>query len=862
MRLQFHGGFTFDDATAIIPYLADLGISHLYASPIMTARAGSMHGYDVVDPTTINPELGGEAAFRNMVAALRRAGLGIIVDIVPNHMAVGGSDNPWWLDVLQNGQQSLFAQFFDIDWESDDPLIKGKVLAPVLGRPYGEALRENEIALAFDESRRRYEARYFHHVFPIAPGHAIEIERNSLAAYDAGSAEGRARLHELFERQNFRLAWWRMANDAINWRRFFDINELAALRMEEDDVFEATHAKLFALFADGLIDGVRIDHIDGLADPGAYCRRLRARFEALASHRPDADTYGASYIIVEKIIGANEQLPVDWGCDGTSGYDFMDQVSRLLHDPRGQMRLAALWESVSGRPAAFADEEQTSRRETLHRSFSAQLATLVRALLALAQSDLTTRDITVPAIRRALIEILVHMRVYRTYAVPGHASQSDREQLKRAVQAALGTCFRADHPVVAQLAVWLDGDAPGDPHLLLAAIRKFQQLSAPLAAKAVEDTAFYRHGVLLSRLDVGFDPAQFADDVTAFHRQTTQRAKLFPHAMLASATHDHKRGEDVRARLAVLSEIPEDWASTVSEWLAEARPLFKTVNGAPAPSQGDVAILFQLIVGAWPPDLTPEDQKGCEAFAERLAGWQLKALREAKLATEWTVPDEAYEAAARSFLMGLFAPDWRSRIASFAHRIAPAGALNGLTQTLLKLTLPGVPDLYQGTEYWDFSLVDPDNRRPVDFALRRKALLRRPAMADLAKTWRDGRIKQALIQDALTARRSAADLFAEGDYQPLDVRGPGANHVIAFVRRRSGAAALVVASRLAMPLLEADEIVIPAAYWADTHIDLPERFGPARLCDAFSDRELQIAASQISVGQLLVGLPVALFMSI
>jgi (1->4)-alpha-D-glucan 1-alpha-D-glucosylmutase len=331
MRLQFHTSFTFDDAVGIVPYLSSLNVSHLYSSPIMTARAGSMHGYDVIDPSQVNPELGGEPAFRRLVAALRQAGLGIIVDIVPNHMAVGGGDNSWWLDVLQHGRQSRYARWFDIDWEPDDPTLRGKVLLPLLGRPYWEALAKAEISLAFNPTHDRYEAQYFHHIFPIAPDDRRAVERLSLRAFDATTSNGRRRLHGLLERQHFRLAWWRTANDAINWRRFFDINELAALRLEDEEVFEPTHASLFRLFAEGLIDGVRVDHVDGLSDPGAYCRRLRARFDTLAKERP-AGSRNDPYLVVEKILGPGEELPQDWGCDGTSGYDFMDQVSAVLHD--------------------------------------------------------------------------------------------------------------------------------------------------------------------------------------------------------------------------------------------------------------------------------------------------------------------------------------------------------------------------------------------------------------------------------------------------------------------------------------------------------------------------------------------------
>jgi (1->4)-alpha-D-glucan 1-alpha-D-glucosylmutase len=861
MRLQFHRGFTFDDAIAVVPYLDALNISHLYASPIMKAHADSMHGYDVVDPTEINPELGGEAAFRRLVAALRQRSLGIMVDIVPNHMAVGGADNPWWLDVLQNGRASPYARYFDIDWEPDDPDLEGKVLVPVLGVPYGAALAKGEIKLAFNEKQGRYEARYFHHVLPIAAKDARGIEK--LDDFDPATEAGRQRLHELLERQYFRLAWWRIANDAINWRRFFDINELAALRIEDEAVFEATHAKLFELFAEGLIDGVRIDHVDGLTDPRSYCRRLRSRFETLASQRPPQAPPGAPYIVAEKILGAHEQLPADWGCDGTSGYDFTDQVSRVLHDPRGAEPLAKLWASVSGRPAEFVIEEESSRREILDRSFSAQLLAAVKAIHRFAVAGLSTRDTAQPAIRRALIEILAHMRVYRTYATADEASAADTLYLSHAVEGALRTCLPADRDVVRRLAAWLRGaTATGGPQEQHSeAIRRFQQLSAPLAAKAVEDTASYRYGRLLSRTDVGFDPANFADGIAAFHRQTAERAALFPHAMLATATHDHKRGEDIRARLAVLSEMPEVWEDTLRRWLDAATPLFAVVDGKPAPSHGDAAILFQMLVGAWPANLSVEDRKGCGAFAERLAGWQQKALREAKLETDWTAPNEAYETAARNFLMGLFTPEWVGRVAPFAQRIAPAGALNSLTQTLLKLTVPGVPDFYQGSEFWDMSLVDPDNRRPVDFAARARALDEDGSVTSLAAHWRDGRIKQALIRQVLDARRKWPALFADGNYIPIEAQGDAAEHILAFARRHRDTAALVVTSRLCAKLLEGEEIVVPAKRWGDTRLILPAELEARQFHAVLADRTMRIGDRYLLVADILDELPVALLIS-
>jgi (1->4)-alpha-D-glucan 1-alpha-D-glucosylmutase len=855
MRLQFHKGFTFDAAVRIVPYLAALHVSHLYASPILTARSGSMHGYDVIDPTQVNPELGGELGFRRLVAALREVGLGIIVDIVPNHMAIG-NDNPWWMDLLSLGRKSKYARYFDIDWNPPDPAMLGKVLVPVLGRPYGEALARREIALTYNASADRYEARYFDHVFPIDPDFRADIERGTLDAFDPRTATGKDKLHALLERQNFRLTWWRGANDDINWRRFFDINGLAAVRVEDEDVFEATHLKLFQLFADGLIDGVRVDHVDGLTDPRAYCRRLRMRLAALADARPQD-----IYIVVEKILGAGEELATDWNCDGTSGYDFMDQVSSVLHDPAGEVPLGRLWSSISGRPMEFPTEEVTARREMLDRSFTAQLTALVHMLHQMAVADLSTRDLSRASIWRSLVEILAGMRVYRTYRGSAADSKINDAPLVAAVERARHTCLRTDRDTVDWLGLRLADvvRAEGSRDLGNAATRRFRQLSAPLAAKAVEDTAFYRYGRLLSRVDVGFDAGRFGDSTATFHQKSLQRHRAFPSGMLATATHDHKRGEDVRARLAVLSELSSEWAGQLERWIRLTASLRS--NSRTAMSAGDVAILFQMIVGAWPPTLLVSDLSECAAYAERLASWQQKALREAKLVTEWTVPNDAYESAARDFLAAIFAGPPSAllgEIEAFAHRISAAGAVNGLSQVLTKLTSPGVPDLYQGTEFWDLSLVDPDNRRPVDFALRVEALSADTHIPDLAKNWQDGRIKQAIIQRSLALRQSSPALFSHGHYLPISVQGPAADHVIAFARVRGREAAITIVTRFATRLLPTGGgILIPPTAWGCTRLSVPDQIGP-HFRDALTGAEIISAESGIPLPLAVKNLPVAL----
>jgi malto-oligosyltrehalose synthase len=652
-------------------------------------------------------------------------------------------------------------------------------------------------------------------------------------------------------------------HDEINWRRFFDVNDLVALQADDERIFEATHAVLLRLFAEGLVDGFRVDHIDGLSDPPGYCRLLRSRLEELwrASSRG-----GHPYLIVEKILGPGEMLPVDWGCDGTTGYDFMDQVSRVLHDPAGAQPLAELWGSISGRPMDFACEEEASRRETLDRSFSAQLESVVAAVHRVMRAEPATREIGRPAVRRALIELLVHMRVYRSYAVvrkePGcHIIDS---ALRRAAKAAMRTCMRADRTFVDRVARWLAGDPTvAEPREAQeAAMRRFQQLGASLAAKAVEDTAFYRCGRLLSRIDVGFDPMRFAASAETFHGETLDRQRQFPNAMLTTATHDHKRGEDVRARLAVLSSVAGEWLVNIHDWLARAARLFAMVDGEAAPSCADVAILLQTMVGAWPPDLSLDNASGCATFRDRLGAWQLKAIREAKLTTDWMVPNEAYEVAARAFLMRVFAtPDLIGDIARFANRIMPAGAVNGLVQTLLKLTSPGVPDVYQGTEFWDYSLVDPDNRRPVDFAVRMGSILGCRSVADLARRWRDGRVKQTVIRRALAVRRASPQLFAEGDYVPIAINGRAAGHVLAFARRHLGEVALTIVSRLPSALLgDDDSIVIPSPAWADTKLVLPRELCGRSFCDAISRAGFSAGAC-LSVADILHRLPIALLVS-
>lgn len=778
-RLQFHKDFTFRDAAEHVDYFAELEITHIYSSPILTARAGSRHGYDVVDHSTINPELGGEKDFLSLAKRLRGRDMGLIVDIVPNHMAVGRADNTWWLDVLQNGKGSAFAEYFDIDWD----VLDGKVLAPFLGAPFEEALANGDLKLVFDQRLDKMAFSYFEHRFPV---HGVnpDIDPRTFSA---------AELASLHAAQHFILTDWREADSRINWRRFFDITDLAALRAERSEVFDDTHGKIFQLFAEGWIDGVRVDHIDGLADPQAYCQHLRRRLKEAGDREP--------YVIVEKILAVDEELPCRWQTDGTTGYDFMNEISALEHDVDANDILETTWMSVAGPESrTFDEEERHDRTEILQTKFSAQLDAAVRALIATAICCSHSADI-----KPALIAIISQLRCYRSYATgradsPG-AGNHFRDAVSRAVYS---------HPELSQpiAAIFRTMEDSGGDSFVVDAVRHVNQLSAPVAAKAVEDTAFYRYGRLLSRNDVGFDPRQRTISIADFHASMIRRAQNFPLSMLTTATHDHKRGEDARARLAVLSEMPETWRDQATSWIAHIRQTDGDIEPA------DAYHLLQTLVGAW-----PSSEQLDATFAERIKQWSVKYLREAKLRSSWSTPDEDYERRMQQLIDRiLLQPEGeavRGGIEQFVERISGAALSNSLVQLVLRYTLPGVPDCYQGTEYLDLSMVDPDNRRAIDFA-------RRQAFKDVrvgggTHYGPDGQ-KMKSLQSLLALRARHAALFAEGEYAPLSVSGQRAGNVIAFTRTHKNLQAVVIAQLRCARALNS-EAVTAKEWWGDTRID-------------------------------------------
>ncbi|PTM39462.1 malto-oligosyltrehalose synthase [Bosea sp. 124] len=818
-RLQFHKRFPFSAGRDLAAYLANLGISHVYASPILTARAGSTHGYDVVDYDRINPELGGEEGFTVMAAALRSQGIGIILDIVPNHMAVGGADNRLWLDLLKHGRGSIYASWFDVDFDCPDPGIAGKVHAPFLGEPYRAVLNSGALSLAIQDGG--YAVVYGEHVFPIRPEDQADIAAVGIEAF-----RDMAALDALLSRQNFVLDWWRNAGDRINWRRFFDITQLAAVRMEEPEAFAAKHAVALRLYRDGLIDGLRIDHVDGLSDPAGYCHELRRHLDTLQRQRPAGFRESRAWLFVEKILASGEHIPREWDVDGSTGYDFMDQVSALQHQSAASAALSAHWAVLSGRPRDFHGEEELARQEILSHSFDGQRERLVDALEQAGAGHRDGEGLTRAALRRAATSLIAKLRAYRSYATGRDDGVGAGEHVQAALRAALAAPL-SDPPALRFVASVIvgEGEEARRP-ARITAIRRFNQLAAPLAAKAVEDTAFYRYGRLLSRNDVGFNAAMLGIEADTFHELMGQRAELAPRAMLATATHDHKRGEDLRARLAVLSEMPQDWIAATGRWRGLADAIRPEIL-----DPADEYMFQQMLVGAWPLCLGPADAAGLDHFAGRIGDWCRKALREAKLRSGWAAPNLAYEDAVLRFVADALNPARSAAllhdVALFVARIQRTGALNGLVQLALRCTAPGVPDIYQGTEYWDFSLVDPDNRQPVDFATRKIALAQHLSLDMLVENWRDGRIKQALLSKLLRLRQSEPALFAKGKYQPLQVTGERAGHAIGFLRQLGKTALLVVAARCcAEGMALSDGLVPNADWWGNTRVIVPAGLRP------------------------------------
>ena len=906
-RLQFNKSFTFDDATAIVDYLDRLGISHCYASSYFKAVPGSTHGYDVADPTQLNPEIGDRERYDRWVAALRAHRMGHIIDLVPNHMGIAQSCNPWWQDVLENGPSSQFASFFDIDWHPLKQELTDKVLLPILGGSYGAVLERQEITLQYVNGA--FTAHYFNTVLPIAPGTyerilaldagtlLAEIGEGSdegqeflsiltairhLPARDAQTADARAerhrekevikrrlarltgaspavlahirravmtlngtrgaarsfdRLDELLSVQPYRLAYWRVAAEEINYRRFFDINELAALRMEDPEVFERTHAFAFEMLREGAIDGLRIDHVDGLYDPGDYLERLQARAREV---RPDLFTGDRRlYLVVEKILGLDEWLPA-WPVEGTTGYEFLVRVNGLFVDAGHERAVSEAFERFTRLRAPFREFAYRSKQLVLRMSMASELQVLAHGLNRFSERNRHYRDFTLNLLVYAMREIIAAFPVYRTY-VNGREPEvtaHDRRYIEHAVSEAKrrnarhpGVVFDFIRGLLLKKADYIPEEDRGE-HLKF--VGKFQQVTSPVTAKGIEDTALYIYNRLVSLNEVGGEPDKFGLTADALHGWLAERAKRWPHSLSASSTHDTKRSEDVRARINILSELPADWRQATGRWARMNRKARVTIDDESYPSRNEEYLLYQTLVGTWPArPMTPDGER---EYQERIGHYMLKTMREAKVFTSWLNPSEPHEQAMGRFVEMVLSPSniaFRRDFVAFASRIARHGVYNSLAQLAIKIGAPGVPDFYQGTELWDFSLVDPDNRRPVDYTRRRELLDALPApdspepslVSELLAHPEDDRLKLFASATMLRARRAAHDVFRCGSYEPLAVEGSAREHVFAFARVLGQRQAIVAVPRLVATLRPDGDAPIGDT-WRDTRIAVPDTAPP------------------------------------
>ena len=937
-RVQMHKDFTFAQAREIVPYLHALGISDLYTSPFFQASPGSTHGYDIVDHNHLNPEIGTEAEFDAMVAALHEHGMGLIADFVPNHMGIAETTNGWWMDVLENGPSSLTAKCFDIDWHPLKRELENKVLLPILGDQYGRVLEKGELKLSFEGGS--FYLNYYAVRLPINPrqyGQVLSVALAELqstgdpAASGIGSLHGgtyhiselqsimtqlekmpprtttdpaliaeRARekevakvrleqlcvdhpqvgqaiahaidtiqgkpgdvksfdrLDALIDAQAYRLSYWRVAAEEINYRRFFDINQLAAIRVEDKEVFNATHQLVWKLLEKGAVTGLRIDHPDGLYDPREYFRALQENYARLTGQELPGDGKGI-YLLGEKILSGEETLREDWLVHGTTGYDFTTHVTQLLVDPSAEASFSETYQQFIRRNVHFPTLVYEKKRQTMTLSLANDINVLGFILNRLSERNRLYRDFTLNALTTTVREVVACFPVYRTYLTHGQPpSATDRAVINRAVTLAKRRNPGTDASIFDFLRDILMFKFP--PNTDAASheeherfVLKFQQCTGPIMAKGLEDTAFYIFNRLVALNEVGGEPQHFGGTPEKFHRTNEHNSRRWPHTLLATSTHDTKRAEDTRARVAALSEMPGEWRENLRVWSAANAAHKSDVDGEQAPSENEEYLIYQILVGTWPIHLAAGEDGARSAFAAmsdedhavyvaRIQDYMTKAIKEAKVNSSWIQPNEPWDEATRKFVAALLrrggeANSFLETVVPLAERAARLGVINSLTQTMLKLTVPGVPDIYQGCDVWDYSLVDPDNRRPVDYGFRKKMLDALPGNdpRELLATWPDGRVKLFVLSALLRHRRDRAEFFQKADYRAVEVTGKHAESVVAFVREHAGELLLVVVPRLSSRV--GDPPVGEA--WADTALTLADG-GPWR--DLFTGREVQANA--------------------
>jgi (1->4)-alpha-D-glucan 1-alpha-D-glucosylmutase len=976
-RLQFNQQFRFRDAKALVPYLRALGISTCYASPLLEARSGSAHGYDITNHNTLNAEIGTEEEFRELTGELRAHGMGLLLDVVPNHMGVGYGNNPWWQDVLENGRASKFATFFDIDWDPLKPELRNKVLFPILGDQYGEELETGKLVLEFEEDK--FVIRYYDKTLPVDPqtfplifeslgdlgrGDAIrelqsllvsflELPPNGAGETDRaikrqreipflkqrlkglvdrspevrelieraagrlngtpGDARSYDALHKLLEAQSYRLAHWRVSGEEINYRRFFDINDLVGLRMEDPGVFAETHKLMRRLLADGCVQGLRADHPDGLFNPPQYLTRLQMLYAAsqcfgAEPKGPQAENgieldvqnvFGQHdwmrsraplYVLVEKILEPGEDLPEKWQVDGTVGYDFMNLVNGVFIDSRNRKAFTAFYHRFIGGPIDVDTLIYDSKKLIMNSALSSEVNVLGHMLDEISLTDRRARDFTRKTLRDAIIETIACFPIYRTYIDErGFISDHDREHIQQAISRAKRRNGSTPSPVFDFLQEILllrggDGGAPiyGYRKQLYFAL-KFQQLTGPVMAKGLEDTACYVYTRFISVNDVGGSPREFGIELDEFHRDNMKRLEKWPYSMLTTSTHDTKRSEDVRMRLDVLSEMPRPWAAQVMRWRRVNRTRKRSLpDGRPVPDYNEEYLLYQTLIGTWPVRLVDGlpsakltlDERA--AYTCRVREYIGKALHEAKVNLSWVNPDDDYLRLIDRFLDRVLTPSSETRpntflklLETFVERIAYFGAINSLSQTLIKITAPGVPDIYQGQELFDFSLVDPDNRRPVDFQKRQvmlEELSRRagdPALLqELLRDWPDGRIKMWVTIRALQCRQSNIRLFQAGRYVPIHGAVQNERHVLGFSRIGDGGMAITIVPRFPFTLAGGEVVLISGDLWGNAEVVLPIEAGNTEFRNVLTGESFRVPREHtLRAADVFRRFPVALLVS-
>jgi (1->4)-alpha-D-glucan 1-alpha-D-glucosylmutase len=973
-RIQFHSKFRFTDSEQIVGYLHELGISHCYSSPILKARAGSTHGYDITDHNALNPEIGTEEEFRRFSARLRKLGMGLILDVVPNHMGVGSGDNPWWQDVLENGRASEHADYFDIDWNPLKPELRNKLLLPILGNYYGDELDQGKVQLVLEDGR--FVLRYYDKLLPVDPQTSTMIfgvlpdlrsregegfselqqvldelrklppnwteapdlvltRRQSLPALVArlstllngspsvrqaaqeaivlmngkpGEQRSFDALHRLLEAQAYRLAFWRVSGEEINYRRFFDVNDLVGLRMEDPRVFADTHRLLRKLLADGHVTGLRLDHPDGLFNPLQYFVRSQMLYTAsqCSGPTPEGDiaengiereiqsAYGQRdwagpnapmYLVVEKILEPGEHLPLDWPVDGTVGYDFANLVNGVLIDKDAEKPITNAYRRFTDRSIEFHDLVYDSKKLIMDTALASELNVLTHMLDEISGRDRRARDYTRNVLSDAIQETIACFPVYRTYIDErGNVNDRDRGHISTAIVAAKRRNEGMPAGVFDFLRdiLLLQGNDGGEMihgyRKQLYFTLKFQQLTGPVMAKGLEDTVFYVYNRFISLNEVGGSPEHFGVTLEHFHRANAARAGTWAASMLSTSTHDTKRSEDVRARLNVLSEMPRLWSLEAMRFRRVNRPKKQTLaDGRMPPDHNEEYLLYQTLLGAWPMEGFP-DESAREVFIHRIQAYMTKAIHEAKVNLSWVNQNPEYTRALQEFVAAILEPGTARRpnpFLAYLENILPQvqffGAINSLSQALVKLTAPGVADIYQGQELFDFSLVDPDNRRPVDFEARHRALQELKNSArdgyvtqicrDLIENWRDGRIKLWTVMQALALRREHRELFMEGSYMPVFAGGEYRRHVIGFARSHHGQHVIALAPRLSYTLMKGAFHPPLGGAWGRGCIEVPPEIG-GKLRNVFTGEQLAIGSDhRLLCSEVFGSFPVALLVT-